>query len=301
MTADEGYIEVPGGRVWYRSLSPDGPEADASTPLLCLHGGPGFTHNYLEPLEALADRRRVVFYDQLGCGRSDRPDDLRLWTVERFVEELVQVRSALGLDRLHLFGSSWGGMLAMQFVLDRSWVQPDLVSLTLCGSPASMIRWVSDCEKLLAEEPDEVRRVIRGHEDAGFTACPEYQAAILGFYRKHVCRLSPWPAGLERSFAEAGYVVYNTMNGPSEFTVTGTLKTWDIMDRLGEIAVPTLVIGGRYDECTPGHLEDIHRRIAGSQLEIIEDASHLCFAEQPAQFAAIINAFFDRTDRGFPP
>jgi proline iminopeptidase len=95
-----------------------------------------------------------------------------------------------------------------------------------------MIRWVSDCEALLAEETGETRRVIREHEAAGFTGCPEYQAAILGFYRKHVCRLDPWPAGLERSFAEAGYDVYNTMNGPSEFTVTGTLKTWDIMDRL---------------------------------------------------------------------
>jgi proline iminopeptidase len=299
MTVEEGFLEVPGGRVWYRSLTPD--TGTASTPLLCLHGGPGFTHNYLEPLEMLADRRQVVFYDQLGCGRSDRPDDLSLWTVDRFVEELVQVRAGLGLDRLHLFGSSWGGMLAMQYVLDRPWAQPDLVSLTLCGSPASMIRWVSDCEKLLAEEPDEVRRTIREHEDAGFTACPEYQAAILPFYRKHVCRLDPWPAGFERAFAEAGYVVYNTMNGPSEFTVTGTLKTWDVMDRLGEIRIPALVVGGRYDECTPGHLEEIHRRIAGSQLEIIEDASHLCFAEQPAQFAAIINAFFDRTDGGSPP
>jgi proline-specific peptidase len=294
MTVDEGYLEVPGGRVWYRSLNNE----SESTPLLCLHGGPGFTHNYLEPLEALADQRRVIFYDQLGCGRSDRPDDETLWTVERFVEELVQVREALGLDRLHLFGSSWGGMLAMQYVLDR---QPDLVSLTLCGSPASMVRWVSDCEKLLAEEPEEVLRTIREHEEAGFTACPEYQAAILGFYRKHVCRLDPWPAGFERSFAEAGYVVYNTMNGPSEFTVTGTLKTWDIMHRLGEIRVPTLVVGGRYDECTPGHLEEIHRRIAGSQLEIIEDASHLCFAEHPAQFAALINAFFARTDVGSRP
>ena len=105
-------------------------------------------------------------------------------------------------------------------------------SLILCGSPASMIRWVSDCDELLAAEPEEMRRVIREHEAAGFTACPEYQAAILGFYREHVCRLDPWPAGFERSFAEAGYDVYNTMNGPSEFTVTGTLKTWDIMDRL---------------------------------------------------------------------
>jgi proline-specific peptidase len=294
VTAAEGFIEVPGGKVWYRSV---GEQSNNRAPLLCLHGGPGFTHYYLEPLEALADRRQVIFYDQLGCGRSERPDDLSLWTVERFVEEVAQVRAALGLERLHLFGSSWGGMLAMQYVLDR---QPELESLTLCGSPASMIRWVSDCEELLAEQTAETRRVIREHEAAGFTACPEYQAAILGFYRKHVCRLDPWPAGFERSFAEAGYQVYNTMNGPSEFTVTGTLKTWDIMDRLGEIRVPTLLVGGRYDECTPGHLADMHQRIPGSQLRTIEDASHLCFAEQPAEFTALANDFLDRTDRGSP-
>jgi proline-specific peptidase len=115
--------------------------------------------------------------------------------------------------------------------------------------------------------------------------------AILGFYRKHVCRLDPWPAGLERSFAEAGYDVYNTMNGPSEFTVAGSLKTWDVMERLPEIAVRTLLVGGRYDECTPGHLEEMHRGIAGSQLVIIEDASHLCFAEQPEEFNRVINSF----------
>ena len=284
--AQEGFIEVPGGRVWYRSVGEGG-----GTPLLCLHGGPGFTHYYLEPLEALADRRQVIFYDQLGCGRSDRPGDLSLWTVDRFVEELAQVRAALGLDRLNLFGSSWGGMLAMQYVLDR---QPELESLILCGSPASMIRWVEDCTELLAAEPDEVRRTIREHEEAGFTGCPEYQAAILGFYREHVCRMSPWPAGLERSFAEAGFDVYTTMNGPSEFTVTGTLKTWTVMDRLGEITVPTLLVGGRYDECTPDHMEEMHRRIPGSQLATIEDASHLCFAEQPEKFNELVNAFLDR-------
>src|SRR4051794_37246162 len=146
--ADEGYVDVPGGRVWYRSVG------DGDVPLLCLHGGPGFTHYYLEALEDLADRRRVIFYDQLGCGRSDRPDDVSLWTVDRFVEELVTVRSTLGLDRLHLFGSSWGGMLAEQYVLD---CKPDLVSLTLCGSPASMRRWVQECDELLAGEPDDVR------------------------------------------------------------------------------------------------------------------------------------------------
>ena len=187
MTEDEGFIEVPGGRVWYRAV---GDRGDAA-PLLCLHGGPGFTHYYLEPLEALADRRQVIFYDQLGCGNADRPDDVSLWTVERFVDELAAVRAALDLTDLHLFGSSWGGMLAMQYVVDR---QPDLRSLVLCGSPASMTRWVTDCEELLAEEPGEVRKTIREHEASGFTGCPEYQAAILGFYRKHVCRMSPWPA-----------------------------------------------------------------------------------------------------------
>ena len=287
--AQEGYIEVPGGRVWYRSVGEGG------TPLLCLHGGPGFTHYYLEPLEVLADRRQVIFYDQLGCGRSDRPEDVSLWTVDRFVEELAQVREALGLSRLHLFGSSWGGMLAMQYTLDR---RPELESLILCGSPASMIRWVEDCDELLAAQPADVRRAIREHEEAGFTACPEYQSAILGFYREHVCRLSPWPAGLERSFAEAGYSVYTTMNGPSEFTVTGTLKTWDIMDRLPEIQVPTLLVGGRHDECRPGHLEEMHRRIAGSRLVIIEDASHLCFAEQPDEFTGLVNSYLDSREAG---
>jgi proline-specific peptidase len=285
----EGFIEVPGGRVWYRAVG------DGGTPLLCLHGGPGFTHYYLEPLEALAARRQVIFYDQLGCGRSDRPEDPALWTVDRFVEELAQVRAALGLDRLHLFGSSWGGMLAMQYLLDR---RPELESLILCGSPASMIRWVEDCAELLAAQPAEVRQVISEHEEAGFTACPEYQAAILGFYREHVCRITPWPAGLERSFAEAGYAVYNQMNGPSEFTVTGTLKTWDVMDRLGEIGVPTLLVGGRYDECRPAHLEEMHRRISGSELAIIEDASHLCFAEQPQEFTALVDSFLDRVEAG---
>jgi len=285
--ATEGYLAVPGGRVWYRSVGAGG------TPLLCLHGGPGFTHYYLEPLEALADRRQVVFYDQLGCGRSDRPDDTSLWTVDRFVEELAQVRHALGLADLHLFGSSWGGMLAMQYVLDR---QPDLRSLVLCGSPASMIRWVADCTELLAAEPDEVRDVIRQHEADDCTACPEYQAAILGFYRKHVCRMHPWPAGLERSFAQAGYQVYSTMNGPSEFTVTGSLRSWDIMNRLGEITVPTLLVGGRFDECTPGHLAEMQGHIPGARLEIIEDASHLCFAEQPGAFNSLVNEFLAAND-----
>jgi proline iminopeptidase len=289
MMAAEGYIEVPGGRVWYRSVGQGG------VPLLCLHGGPGFTHFYLERLEDLADQRQVIFYDQLGCGNSDRPDDNSLWTVERFVEELVQVRAALKLERLHLFGNSWGGMLAMQYVLDR---KPALESLILCGSPASIPRWIRECGELLAAQPDSVQQVIRRHEESGFTSCPEYQSAILGFYKQHVCRLDPWPEGLERAFAQAGYQVYGYMNGPSEFTVVGTIKDWDVTDRLDEIRVPTLLVGGRYDECRPAHLEDMQRRIKDSRLAIIEDASHLCFAEQPQEFQRIVDTFLQQAERG---
>lgn len=284
---EEGYVEVPGGRVWWTSVGEGG------VPLLCLHGGPGFTHYYLQDLERLADRRRVIFYDQLGCGRSDRPDDVSLWTVDRFVEELAVVRETLRLDELHLFGSSWGGMLAMQYVLD---LRPPLRSLVLCGSPASIPRWIRECGELLARQPAAVQETIRSHEERGYTGCPEYQSAILGFYREHVCRLDPWPEGLERSFAEAGYAVYNHMNGPSEFTVVGTIRDWDVTERLEEISVPTLLVGGRHDECRPAHLEDMHGRIRGSQLAIIEDASHLCFAEQPEAFTALLNEFLERAE-----
>jgi proline iminopeptidase len=286
-TATEGYVEVPGGKVWYRRVGA------GATPLLCLHGGPGFTHCYLEPLEALADEREVIFYDQLGCGRSDRPGDASLWTVERFVAELVAVRDALELSAVHVFGSSWGGMLAMQYALDE---RPALASLVLCSSPASMPRWARDCAELLESQPADVRKVIRDHEERGTTACPEYQAAILGFYKEHVCRMSPWPEGLERSFVEAGYDVYETMNGPSEFTVVGSLKDWDVTDRLGEITAPTLLIGGRLDECRPAHLADMHARIPGSELEIIEEASHLSFSERPEEFMSILRRFLGRHD-----
>ena len=182
----------------------------------------------------------------------------------------------------------------MQYVLDR---RPALESLILCGSPASIPRWIAECGELLARQPEEVRATIRRHEAAGTTACPEYQSALLGFYKEHVCRMEAWPEGLERSFVEAGYDVYETMNGPSEFTVVGTLKDWDVTERLGEIDVPTLLVGGRHDECRPKHLEDMQRRIPGSELAIIEDASHLCFAEHPADFMAVANRFLGGVEK----
>lgn len=283
MNTTEGFIDVPGGRVFYREVG-----GGDGIPLLCLHGGPGATHEYLLDLEQLADERRVVFYDQLGSGDSDHPDDRSLWVIERFMDELDAVRDALGLDRLHLMGSSWGGMLAMQYVLDRD--RPP-VSLIVSGSPASSPRWNEICQDLLNEMPSDERERIEQLEAEGKMETPEYEEAMMPFYHRHVCRLDPMPPHVARSFERIAKPVYHYMAGPSEFRIIGTLRDWDIMDRLREIAVPTLITGGEYDECRPVHLREIHDRIPGSRLEIIPDASHLCFAEQPQLWMPIAREF----------
>ena len=281
----EGYVDVPGGRVWWRSMG----DEHANIPLLCLHGGPGFAHDYLDCFEDLAAGRRVIFYDQLGCGRSAGPTDESLWTVERFVEELVAVREALNLDRLHLLGSSWGGMLAMEYVIRK---QPQLDSLILAGSPASIPEWERYAKELLGAFPRDLQDTVRRHEENGWYSCPEYQAAIHTYYRRHLFRTGPFPAGLERSFAAVNADIYMYMQGPSEFTIIGTLKDWDILDQLGDISVPTLLTVGRHDECPPHHVEEMQRRIPNSRHVVFEEGSHLHFYEQRADYMATLEDWF---------
>jgi proline-specific peptidase len=286
----EGQITVPGGRVWYRIVGTDRP----GNPILCLHGGPGMAHDYLENLSDLARNRPVIFYDQLGSGRSERPADESLWTVDRFVEELVAVREALNLQRPHLFGNSWGGWLALQYALDR---RPQLASLILSSSPPSVPRWIADCADLRAELDQPVRAVLDRHEASGYFSCPEYQWAITHFYRRHLCRLDPWPDSLERTFAGMSEQVYTTMWGPSEFgPVTGRLREWDVTDRLAEIQVPTLVTGGRHDEARPDHLAILADGITGSELVIFEDSSHLAFIEEHELYLQTIEDFLARVE-----
>ena len=291
-TTTEGRIAVPGGQVWYQIINSD----RAGTPLLCLHGGPGMPHDYLEPLAGLATTRPVVFYDQLGCGRSDRPADEALWTVDRFVDELAAVRAALGLDRMHLFGNSWGGWLALQYTLDRD---PDIDSLILSSSPPSVPRWISDCAELRAALDDDVQDVLARHEASGYFACPEYQWAITQFYRRHLCRADPWPDCIERTFAGMGGDVYETMWGPSEFgPVTGRLQNWDVTDQLSQIRVPTLVTGGRHDEARPAHLASMAERISNCELVIFENSSHTAFIEEQVSYLTVVDNFLTRVDAG---
>ena len=288
VVAVEGRIPFRGFETWYRVVGTG--EAAGKLPVICLHGGPGATHWYLEPLEGIAaGGRRAVFYDQLGCGASSVPHDPSLWTVELFAEEVYAVCAALGLEHVHLFGNSWGGMLAMEVAL----TQPEwLTSLVLASSPASMPQWVEETGKLRALLPQDVQETLARHEEAGTTDSPEYEEACTVFNRRHVCLLDPLPECVARTFAALSHEVYETMNGPSEFHVTGTLREWSVVDRLGEIDVPTLVVSGEHDEATPAISCTVHDGIRGSELVILDGCSHMAHVEQTERYLALLDAFF---------
>ncbi len=292
--ATEGFVPFRGYNVWYRIVGTR--DEPGSFPLLCLHGGPGATHDYLQPLETVASTgRRVILYDQLGNGNSDHPHDPTMWNVQLFLEEIAVVRRALRLDRVHLLGQSWGGMLAMEYALTKP---NGLVSLIISDSPASIPEWVAEANRLRSELPPDVQQTLRQHEAAGTTEDPAYQEATMVFYRKHVCRLDPWPDYVNRTFQKImqNPEVYRTMNGPSEFNVIGTLKDWDITNRLGEIHVPTLVMGGRYDEATPAITEKVHRCIPDSEWIILENSSHMPFVEETERYIETLNRFLSRVE-----
>ncbi len=284
----ETFVDFRGWKVWTQSHGDLG-GANGLLPVLMLHGGPGVPHDYLENMAKLAETGRpVIFYDQLGCGKSDRPDDASLWTIELFKEELDTVRAALGLANIHLLGQSWGGMLAMEYAL----TQPSgVASLIIASSPASMRIWVEEANRLRAELPAGVQATLLRHEAAGTTQDPEYQTTMLAFYERHVCRVTPMPDQVQRAFAGLGAQVYNTMNGPSEFHVVGTLKEWDIRDRLGEIRIPTLITSGRYDELTPMQGEIVNQGIPGSRWVIFEESSHMPHVEEETRYLAVLDAF----------
>jgi proline-specific peptidase len=285
----EGFINVSGGRVWYRVVG-----SGSRTPLLLLHGGPGVPSVYLKPLEALADERPVVFYDQLGSGQSDRPKDTSLWTIERFVKEVGQIRNALGLDRIHLHGHSWGSMLAASYILTRP---SGVRSLVLASAPMSVPRHAKDTKDLLATLPEPARTAIETHERHGSFDSPEYQAAMMEFYKLYVARRQPWSAELEQTFAELNPDVYVYMQGPSEFTITGTIKDYDVTDRLKEITVPTLFTVGQYDEVRPEAVRLYQSLVAGAALTVIENAAHLTMHDEPERYVQVLREFLHRIER----
>lgn len=297
MRITEGFLPVDGHRVWWKRVDPPaGSPVASATPVLLLHGGPGAGHDYLEPLEGLAVDRPVIFWDQLGCGRSDQPDDLSLWTIARFRREVDVVRAGLGLDRIHLLGQSWGGWLGIEYMVHRP---AGIVGLVLASTSASIAQFMAEAEKLKAQLPPDVYATMQRCEAVQAWTDPDYLAAVDLFYRRHLCRLDPWPDALMRSVANLdGNAVYATINGPNEFIVTGELRTWDRIADLKNITCPTLVTVGGHDEVPLACSETIRDGIAGSELVVFHDSGHCAHLEETTRYLDVVRGFLRRVDAG---
>ncbi|VUX55767.1 Proline iminopeptidase [uncultured Woeseiaceae bacterium] len=285
----QGFIDVPGGPVWY-SVAGTGP----GIPLLVLHGGPGGRICGYSLLDALGSERPIVRYDQLGSGRSGRPDDPSLWTVDRFVEELHVVRQQLGLGQMHLLGHSWGGALAAAYVLEKG---TDGIASVILSSPLlSTPLWIEDANYLRSLLPADVQQTLTEHEAAGTINSDEYQAASYVFYERHVYGGQRMEAPTECDGAPSGKFVYEYMWGPTEFNATGNLLDFDVTDRLHEIEVPVLFIAGQFDEARPERVAEFQKLISGSKLTIILDAAHSTLSKKPNEYRNVVETFLDSVE-----
>jgi proline-specific peptidase len=289
-TSVEQYLTVPGGRVWCRVAG-----SGDRVPLLLVHGGPGAGHDYLEPLLRLAEGgRRVVVWDQLGCGRSDAPDQPSLYRIERQVEELAAIRVALRLERVHLFGQSLGGWLAIEYLL----TEPSgVVSLNLASTSSGVPALMRGMHTLRRRLPAEVRETLERGEASGDVDGEAYRAAELCFVRRHVCRLDPFPAPLVRTIENtARSPAYRVMYGRNQFLLTGSLRGWDRRTEVGRLRMPTLVSCGRHDKFVPACSQKLHEAISRSELRVFEQSSHMSHLEEPDRFVTVVENFLARAE-----
>ncbi|MGZ8379325.1 MAG: proline iminopeptidase-family hydrolase [Gemmatirosa sp.] len=288
----EGMLDVPGGRIWYRVVG-TGP----GTPLLAIHGGPGGRSCVLRELGGLGDERPVIFYDQLGTGRSPRTRDTTHWNLPHFVDEVAAIRQRLGLREVHLFGHSWGGTVAAEYVLTRG--DTGVRSVTLAGPLLSTPEWLQDARELVATLPDTLQRVIadaearRAYDTPAFTAAND--SFLARYNSRHPERAAAYP---ECANVEGNGDMYRHMWGASEFSATGTLRDYDRTARLGELRLPVLLMAGEHDEARPETMRDFQRRIPGARVAIIRGAAHRMMVDEPALTLDSLRAFLRDVERG---
>ncbi|KAJ7627661.1 proline-specific peptidase [Mycena polygramma] len=271
-------------------------------PLIVLHGGPGIPSPYLLPFATELSASRsipVIVYDQIGCGASthlrDKPKEF--WTVELFMAELDNVLAHFKIaDNFDLFGHSWGGMLAANYAISRA--PKGLRRLVITDSPASMELWVAGTNALLAAFPEEFRAMLKRHEDAGTTESEEYQKGIQEFNAKHLCTVKPFPDALMKSFEGlfSDATVYSIMNGPSEFNITGTIKSWTVIDDLHKITVPTLLINGRFDEAQDISVVPFFEKMPKVKWVQFAESSHMPFFEEKERYLQIVGDFLSASE-----
>lgn len=292
-------VETPKGtfNVWTKRVG-----NNPRMKLLLLHGGPGSTHEYFECFDSFlpAEGIEYIYYDQLGSFYSDQPKDLDLWTVERFVEEVEQVRKALNLtkDNFYLLGSSWGGILAMEYALK---YQENLKGLIISNMMSSCPAYDRYAEEVLAKGMDPaVVKEIRALEAKGQYSSPRYMELLMpNFYQKHVLRLEqPWPDPVTRAFARMNGEIYVTMQGPSEFGISGRLENWDRSSDLAKISVPTLTIGARYDTMDPEHMRWMSTQVQNGSHLYCPNGSHLSMWDDQERYMNGVIKFIKEVDRG---
>jgi proline iminopeptidase len=269
--------------------------------ILLLHGGPAMTHEYMECFETFFQRQGFEFYeyDQLGSYYSDQPKDSSLWTTARFVEEVEQVRRAIGADstNFYLLGNSWGGLLAMEYALR---YQRHLKGLLVANMVASAPDYGKYAAEVLAKQmPPAVLAEIRGIEAKKDFANPRYMELLIPhFYKEHLCRLQEWPDGFNRTMKHVNGEIYTLMQGPSEFGISGRLANWDIKNRLKEIAVPTLMIGAKHDTMDPNAMEAQSKLVQKGRYLYCPNGSHLSMWDDQQVFMDGVIKFIKEVDGG---
>ena len=261
--------------------------------LLCLNGGPGLSCDYLREVHApLADRGyRVIAYDQLGCGQSDKPTDPSLWTISRYVKELETVRQTLGLDKFHLLGHSWGGWLAIEYGITHTY---HLKTLILENTCADIPHLVSELQRLRLALGSETAAMMLRHEAEGSIDHPEYQAAITLLNYRHIYRVDKLPASAQRSQAGKNMDVYQTMQGPNEFCFTGNLKKWSRLADMHRINAPTLITVGMHDELPPSCAMLMQQALPNAVINVFRNSSHTPFYEQPDEYYKVLLNFLQK-------
>lgn len=291
-------IKTPVGefKVWTKRFG-----NNPSIKILLLHGGPAMTHEYMECFESFFPKEGFEFYeyDQLGSYYSDQPTDSSLWTIPRFVEEVEQVRQAIGADSTNFFvlGNSWGGILAMEYALK---YQQHLKGLIVANMVASAPEYGKYAEAVLAKQMDTaVLKEVRQLEANKDFENPRYMELLIpNYYKEHICRLQDWPDGLNRSIKHVNGVIYTMMQGPSEFGISGRLASWDVKSRLKEIKTPTLMVGAKHDTMDPEAMKEQSTMVQHGRYLYCPNGSHLAMWDDQQVFMNGVIQFIKDVDDG---
>lgn len=284
--SDQGTVDTDGGKIWYGLT---GNNESSATALIAIHGGPGMTHHYLYPLTDLADERQIIFYDQLDAGLSERPNDPGNWNLARFLNEIDDLRDALNLPNVAIFGNSWGATIAASYAAHNP---AGIEKLVLSSPLINTQQWLADNKTHRDNLPAEALAVMDRCEAEGRESTQEYQDAVEIFYNRHFCRASPWPDYVMETMNTLNETCYAGMWGPNEFTCNGLLRDYDGLAELQSIQTATLITCGEFDEATPASCKKFTQLIPDARFSEFEDASHLTFVDSREKYIETLRKFF---------